>query len=245
MMPKTKAVTKAEEPHIKKIDWRYAVDIDYDRDEGESDEDGFYRDSRIIRVWVERPPTPAHLSRLALQVAREIAGGGKASPDPILAYCVDRLLSSYRLDPADFEVAIVNGYYGEETGAVTCRRDDEIVEEIGRLAILSPADQVRFTLVSEYGLVLERLEGCSFEVKEIPTSSVFIPNRDYYVGRVDRGRVDLYRERAEWKDFLHFPQCLVGEDMSLVDGYHRLLAWGKRKNITVIAAVGGTEKKES
>jgi hypothetical protein len=201
---------------------------------------------KILEAWVASYPSLSNLVERAFRFAEEIEG--QRDPDPILVYCLDRILTMHRFETSSFEVEIGEGMYGDEIGAVSSVFDEEILADVYGLVHMGNGDRVRYCLTRENEKVLDRLGGCDFEIREVPTKSIFIPNR-YHVENLDQARVAAYRERetdlpqfsAEGRgDFpmgiIDFPQCLVDAEMTLVDGYHRFVAWGDSPIITVIAA---------
>lgn len=140
-----------------------------------------------------------------------------------LIYCLDRVLRIRRLYlPSNWSYRVEPGYYGEEFHGCmiheSCQK--QILSDLDRLLVESPADQIRWVLELEYGYVLPILQNCTFRWRRVPRESIMLGCPNHYT-RVSTENLDHYQK-------YQLPRCICRHELDgsywIVDGYHRFQA---------------------
>jgi hypothetical protein len=141
-------------------------------------------------------------------------------PSLIERYCLDRILRHFKVwDPSQYDVEVVNGYYGEEIGSITHNRHSDIVKEVEFLLNLPhDIDRVKHVLQLEYQFMLDVvLQATSVTAEKVRVDSMTM-NTDY-AARLKKHSEHDYRVEL-------VPMGVVVPNsngtMRLIDGYHRL-----------------------
>jgi len=169
----------------------------------------------------------------------------KSIKNTIQSYCIERLLfRSDLVNPSNWQMNIVGGYYGEETDGADC--DINVVKEIKHkisklMSFKSSKKMIEYILVEEYGHVLPRLKNKKWTSKKVKYSDIIIPNQNkYHYTKLDRNTLGRYNK--EWLS-LKVPRFLCVESFGptklklLIDGYHRYEACNKKRNVEIILGI--------
>lgn len=166
-------------------------------------------------------------------------------------YGIDRILRTSVIEPDDFYIETCQGYYGEETGAVTLEggsltRLEERVDKYLRVAH-KPTKAIPALLRQEYGHVLPELQGKSFRVQSVPLSQLDFPAKQH-ANTLDAGRVQKYQAyfssvgtgsknlSQKWLP-VGVTQAQANGRYRVIDGYHRLHAAKARNKKKVLVWV--------
>jgi hypothetical protein len=196
---------------------RSGADYDYDSSSCKGQCDDYCRCSEIINTCV----TKVRIS----EIVSEIVRNAKIT-DPILSYCIDRIVQLGGLtDTSQWAVLISGGYYGEETHGVKLNEDikNHIASDLLFLNSCSDRQRIEFVLTKEYGFVLPSVAECkTWEVKTIKKIDLILPNQDrlFYVRKMDSNLIASYREYP----YARGVAIKDGAKYRLVDGYHRTSA---------------------
>jgi hypothetical protein len=202
------------------------VDTDYDY-ETHCDEDGC---NDICRC---RTISNARVTKVNVQGVLAKLVGERQIPE-IDRYCAHRILTINKVySPDNWNVGVEGGYYGQEIGDVTL--DSKVAEKIDRglhevWCLKSNRAKIEYVLELEYGCILEKLEGCTYEIDVIGRSLLTF-QQEHYI-RLDQEAV------ASYKDY-DLPRgiCLAdGDRYRLIDGYHRVSGAIQTKPIKMIVA---------
>lgn len=188
------------------MNFRYCVEVDYEswRNCGE-DIDGYNPCSPICRCSTieEAKVTSADPAEIARRLCdRYFPRVGsklkvdKMMPGPADAYVIERLLAREgvfsSIDPDDWEIETVGGYYGEEIGSVTLSagKADEIEALVAPFLGLPVGEQIAALLSAERGYSHEELASLNWSVERVLLKKIgFIPidtpaeRYRYYYGR--------------------------------------------------------------
>jgi hypothetical protein len=139
----------------------------------------------------------------------------------INSYCIDRLLSIFRVyDCEKWECEVCHGYYGEEIDYIyfsDCLNFNKALKKV--LSLSSLREKVLFLLEKEYGYVLPDIE----KYEEVSIQKVEIRNinmgSQYRKISVENQEIDYYDEENGI-----FGVCIGRDnDYRLIDGYTRIV----------------------
>lgn len=151
-------------------------------------------------------------------------------------YTVNRILVINKLFlPHNWEIDIFNGYYGQEIGEVTIKKElaKKIDGEINQaLDILDLKLRMEFLLKLEYGDVLPELKNCRWEELEIDSDKIYYGNSRHRDNVLSK-ELDFYSD-SQYKGIRGIVINKFG-GYQLIDGYHRCLA-SKSPTIKVLRA---------
>jgi hypothetical protein len=142
--------------------------------------------------------------------------------DPILCYCVDRVIRSFNLHQKDsWDAFGARGYYGEELCVkLDGRTTREIKDRIRQIQGLDDPNKVKQVLTWEYGYLLDLVkESNKCEILQLERQSLIIGARDHYK-KLDQKAVTSYKD-YQWARGIVVPD---GDRYRLIDGYHRTAA---------------------
>ena len=159
---------------------------------------------------------------------------GKRQVSPFDLYCADRILTINKIyNPEKWNVGVEKGYYGQEIGDVTldARVAEKIDQELHDVWCLdSNRAKIEYVLNLEYGYILEKLEGCNYEIDVIGRGVLSFQREHYQT--LDSEAVSSYKEYDLPRGI-----CLKeGDRYRLIDGYHRVSAASPQKPIKIIVA---------
>ena len=200
--------------------WMYsAVDFDYDSSHCTGECEDYCRCNKVINQKI----TSVDL----WPIAEYIADGNK---DPILLYCIERLLVSQRIYDHDFwYIGVSGGYYGEEVDSITLESVTEINKKLKQLESLkTTTERIRMVLTEEYGYLLNSIKDLEFETREVNRYDIKIPN-DSYHGKIGNKSYEMYNDYQSIYIYQGFMGVVREDDdgnLILVDGYHRYAASG-------------------
>lgn len=171
------------------------------------------------------------VSEVDLHSMIEAATEGIKTKDPILTYCVTRILMLDKdlSDPRMYEAHTERGYYGEEIGNTTLndRVADRIVQSLTTLESLKTnKERVQYVLELEYGFLLPELKDVTdWHIQTIHLDQMAAGDQ---MRRVDRKRVNSYVETFGRDKPVDYPValtlCFDAFTYRLIDGYHRVTA---------------------
>jgi hypothetical protein len=206
-------------------------------------DEGVCRCSVIEQVFLRK----VYLDMVRRKIIRRIYNSGKNQErnkaitqilfgydsDLVLNYCVDRLLSKFKIwDLDNWSYTTDNGFYGEEVNSVFIKT--EIFSEInGHISELEKLDELRdiifYLLELEYGSILEKLEDKNFKIDYVDFSKLIFGQKSH-------------KKNVELEDLsnYHYPTVkgiVIKQDDNyfVVDGYHRLSASKSGKVLVIIA----------
>lgn len=206
-------------------------------------DEGVCRCSLIENVLLEK----VYLDRVRRKIIRRIYNSGKNQErnnaitqilfgydsDLVLNYCVDRLLSRFKVwDLDNWDYTIDYGFYGEEVNSIFIK--PEIFSEISRhISELEKLDELRdivfYLLKLEYGFILDKLEGKNFKIDYIDFSKLIFGQKSH-------------KKNVESEDLSNYRYPPVkgivikqDDNYFVVDGYHRLGASKSEKVLVIIA----------
>jgi len=215
-------------------DFKHSINYDCDFYDGPPDDDGYCRSGTVSNHRIKS----ANLEFLSESLLK--AKRGESKSRTILRYCIERVLTAFRIYETDaWDFNVVSGYYGQELGSVllTRERADKIRQALVEL-VSKPTDRDRvlFTLECEYGYILESLKSrhmCRIEVVKL--SDIVMPQESYH-SKVMRQDLDFCDEERE----LPIAVCReAGEKYCVIDGYHRTIfaqTIKKRKATIIVVA---------
>ncbi len=193
----------------------YGIDIDYNRSYNCIREscDSICRCSTIEDARIE--PGTFDVSSLISDLSEK--------QEPVMSYCIERLVRLAGFNEDAFEVNVSRGYYGEEIDSVSLPEMEltALIQRLSSLLELNDEQKIKFVLQAEYGHLLEKLN-IPFDVQVITveTEKVRLPNQDYY-RKVDNEQLNLYDKEYPGARGV----CLLKDgEYHLIDGYHRMVA---------------------
>jgi len=229
-------IMKNNLPEISNYNFNYYVDYDYDtvRNCGSNCSDGICRCRKIINFKMTGLDINALIKDWMSRIFTNKKEKYYKADTDIFEYALDRIWSyyikKYSMDDL-FSYSIMNGYYGEEVRFISLYKYD-IADKFDSITKLNNDLLIEETLMVEYGYLLDRLDGCHYEIDEVELSSIKIHNTDYYDDGLNRDLIEMY------KNYNYFI-ALIDEDYRLIDGYHRVTAAkeAKREFVPIIKAV--------
>ena len=135
------------------------------------------------------------IQELAYSLATEFI---KPAKNPILFYCIERILVHSSLKDADnFSVNIRSGYYGQEIDGVFFDGADKISKVINELINKkSDIERVKFALSYEYGYLIDRVrDAIVCELKDVLVEDLHTQQKDYFEKRLNRETIKSYLDR--------------------------------------------------
>lgn len=156
-------------------------------------------------------------------------------PDTINRYCIDRILSVYKIWKAENWFPVISsGYYGEEIEDIIIQREsfEKILSKITEVISIDELDlKIHFLFKLEYGEIIEKLKSKKFSLTKVDYSSIKFPQKSHS-NRVESKELSFYSNYNLPKGVL----LKNGNNYLVVDGYHRLLANSLLKEVEVIIA---------
>lgn len=197
------------------LNFEYIVDLDYDRTRYNCQCEDICRCSTISNARI--------VSCNNYRVTKHICDFYNLT-STIDQYCVDRIVSIYRLyDTNSYTINIGGGYYGEEIHGVYINESiatkiNEHIQQIKSLSSLK--DKVEYILKLEYGYLIDGLDG-NWEIATVKKTQIKFGNREHY-HKLDRIAIDSYSE-YDLPRGIGIKNC---DEIRLIDGYHRVSAGG-------------------
>jgi len=226
---------------LQDINFYYSgVDITYDNqtsnDHGERCKDDYCRCSTIENQRV----TNVDMLQVVEKIVEPPAArrGLDIEKYAIDKYCIDRILTSYKVfDPNNWNIKVCPGYYGEEINCVSINTEvaTKVDQEITRITSLpSINDKVREILILEYGYLLDILKTCQFRVDSVDKANIIFPRKEYYT-KLDKASVDRYIDYTLPRGIVIF--SAANNSWRVIDGYHRISAAKPGKVEVIIGEV--------
>lgn len=158
----------------------------------------------------------------------------KLADNDIDKYCIDRLLTHSKIkENSSWEPRINGGYYGEEFDGFSLYKfiRDDLAVDFTTLFKLNDCDKIKFCLEKEYGHVLPQLNAFKdVKVERHVSLDSIIKSNMNHVRKLNSKYIDQYKNYK-----LPVAICTYhGNDINLIDGYHRLMAVDKNKAVDVI-----------
>jgi len=207
------------------FDFRFdGVDVDYETNRNCNCDlqNDYCRCRTIENARVER----VEMNQVVSHVAEYFSFKNK---DTVDLYCIDRILSAYKVwNPEAWDVRVCGGYYGEEIEGVYLKKGEEIETKIMEVLCLDSVDaQIEALMVLEYGYLLDTLRDCHYEICTIDKTKIS-HQREHYV-KLDRETVESYKDYP-------YPRGIVKAQDNryrLIDGYHRVAASPEQATVFV------------
>jgi hypothetical protein len=204
----------------------FGVDCDYGRYGG--DPDDYNRGSKINNAHVTAVNTNRMVEAIINQINQYDICTGASEFDK---YCIDRILVCHKVYEKDaWNIAICNGYYGEEIGGIYLA-DESILKNIWEMfGLKSNRAKIEFILTLEYGYILDCLKDCNYTIDTIKKSDIKFGN-DSYSKKVNK--LEAYSDEN-----YTLPRGIVthfDDWYKLVDGYHRFNSCTKAKIKMIVA----------
>jgi hypothetical protein len=135
--------------------------------------------------------------------------------DPIIKYCIERILYLQKLTQDSFYPDVRRGYYGEEHLGFLLDDFHLVISKIDALEPLSDSDRVKHVLELEYNYLLDVFDGKNTVfIKEIDVNDIIL-NREYFKKLCDH---NIYGGSYNG---IRGVVVSSGEKYRLLDGYHR------------------------
>jgi|ERR1035437_3991469 hypothetical protein len=207
--------------NIEEINFHWGMDVEYDsvnmgRDEYHAG-DCYIQNARIEKFD-------------PIQISQRISS--ELGIKDIDEYFIDRIINLGNFNRDNFEIDVVDGYYGQEIGSVKLDVASEKIVLINSqlnhmLALKTIKEKLFYCLDLEYNSLLPELETLHYYEETIAKDQVKFYNERYMERRVPV--LDRY---------LKYPYVVAllienGKDYRLIDGYHRFSA-SQGKEIKVI-----------
>lgn len=235
---------KQTDIHSITLNLRYYLNVNYDEEHScqSSQCDTICRCSKIVNATI--PPQHINLHEMLDNLSINLntftshkkpkpRRGKIYTPSKIEIYCIERLFSFYELyNTNNYDIQIVNGYYGEEIGAVMPKNLDNIIDDIKKILCFdNEIDKIKFVLNKEYSYLLDVVnKSTTVTIKHINASELY--KNDNYFSRIKNNDCD-------YKLNTNLPIGVVYENNGsyrLIDGYHRtVLACGGNYPYIVIS----------
>lgn len=214
---------------LMRLDDDFRYDITYDADYYNPCNDGSdCCDNDYCRCGVYR-----NVSITKIDLKSIINSFCKLVDNDIDKYCIDRLLihSDFK-ENSSWEPIINGGYYGEEFGGVTLEKTikNNLVKDLTELFKLDDCNKIKFCLTKEYGYVLPQLNSLkNVKIENVSLDSIIKSNMNH-VRKLNSKYIDQYKNYK-----LPVAVCTYsGNDINLIDGYHRLIAANKKSFSDII-----------
>lgn len=190
------------------------LNYDYDKDCSGCNTDDYHRNCHIVNFRISSIDVPS--------ISASIRTGVK---DPILGYCIDRLVTNAKLwDEDRWHPNVSMGYYGEELDSVDCGSSSLLGEQINKIWDLSSKAQIEFVLMNEYGFLIDRVKQANdFVIKRVSPGDLIYPNQDYSK-RIDTDVVGSYAKAMANYDIPIGIYYEYKGKYFVIDGYHRTMA---------------------
>jgi len=207
-------------------DFRYSLDIDYatERHCEEYGCDNICRCQTIENAMITSVDIPSIVDVICYKKC-----------DEFTRYCVNRVLTGLKLyDSKNWHIDIQRSYYGEEIESVKLENPklDEIKAKLRQIKDATTYKEKLFVaLKAEYGYILDVLqEYKNFKITNVSPSDIRI-GADLHYRKVNQEKSECYKN---WNGIVGL--C-VGNDLRLIDGYHRYSVCKDKKMIKIIASV--------
>lgn len=210
---KTSKTSELNKPDVSKINFQYVVETDYDT-ETNCDEgcEPYCRCGRIVNAKV----TVCDASQIAGCINQYCK-----FTNPVMRYCLWRLLVVSKIDSDSFAVITTSGYYGEEIEGVYLE-DEKLIKGINTLCSADKVSEaMEYVLSLEYGEVLPRLEDQTWVIKTVPLSCINLPTTRPHVLDEVLANIKYYEQGGDMPIGLCLPNGILSGRYNLVDGYHR------------------------
>lgn len=193
------------------------VNYDYDKDCSGCTDDTYHRHCIIINF---------HITNVNVPVASKEVWE-QADPDPILRYCIDRIITKSELwDSEKWTTSVSQGYYGQELDGVEFTGTTEVNREIDRIWDLNSTQKIQAVLEKEYGYLIDRVKNATCaQIRNVKSSVLNFPNQEYSK-KLEIEIVESYANSMK-KGQYGLPIGIfyeVGNKYNVIDGYHRLMA---------------------
>lgn len=217
------------------LDLYHGINIDYDRRYAEDHDERCRNDYCRCQTIEDAEVTSVDILRVVEQILDQYKHFA-------FRYAVDRLVRIHKMyDKSKYTIRVVKGYYGEEVDGVVFEGWSELMRDVhAAYQLRDNLDAlVQFLLTAEYGYVLDRLEGLTWRIIEVPVKDLRVAN-DHYLGKVSN-------EVVEIDDTLPIGiYTMKNGKYTLVDGYHRYTVVrqveAKQRKEMMVQIIAGTEK---
>jgi hypothetical protein len=152
----------------------------------------------------------------------------------VLEYCVDRILSYYRIwNLENWSYTIDNGFYGEEVNSIFIQPEifNKVIEHISEIEKFDDLRDIVFYLLNlEYGTILDKLRDKDYTIDYVEKSKIIFGQKSH-----------LKKVKSKDLSYYHQPLGIRGivlrqdENYFVIDGYHRLSASKSEKVLVIIS----------
>jgi hypothetical protein len=238
---------------ISNSDYKYDSIIDYDYQLYNSCEESGCNDEGICRCGVisDVQITKVDIDLFSESIYKSYYGNDKASirnaqintvifgtGKELDIYTIDRILRIHKVwESYNWNINIVNGYYGQEISDITL---DETIRQKIESCINTALDisefdkRVEYLLNLEYGFILPELEGCRYSIVDIPKNEIKIGSEGHSK-MVESKNLSHYKNYNGIKGIVLFNDKKHDKPYRLIDGYHRVISTNNL-NVRVIKA---------
>lgn len=139
--------------------------------------------------------------------------------DELTTYCVDRLLTKWKMyESGNWSVNTRGGYYGEEIDTIKFDWASKFEPKLIEMLALNNNKKIEYVLQEEYGYLLDIAKEKNWKIIEVPAKNLKFGSKTHY-RKLDKEIVEFYKER---KNELPKAICLLKNDkFEVIDGYHR------------------------
>lgn len=220
---------------LKTYDFKYSVEYDFDSDfsceESGCYDEGICRCSKITSCSLKSVDVNSILKEINSKYFDNSTSTkrnnkidtilGDITPE-INLYTIDRILIINKIyDFTNWNINIVNGYYGEEIGDILISEDvAEKIKNQLEIAFLKTnlIDRINYLLYLEYGYLLPELNGLKYRVEVINKEFITFGSKSQ-LEKVKQKNLDYYSDTNY--NLIRGVVLKTDSGFRLVDGYHR------------------------
>lgn len=145
--------------------------------------------------------------------------------DMVNKYCIHRILTKNKIwDSSNWKAEISSGYYGDEVGEVTIKKDifDKVCKEIKDVIETEILEEkINYVLNLEYGYILDKIKDKKYQVISIDKSQLDF-GQDNHFKNVLHKTLEYYSDSNYLDNSIRGIAYKIGDKWRVVDGYHRL-----------------------
>ncbi len=222
---------------------KYDYDTEYSCEESGCNEEGICRCSSIMSARVTEVNIPKLTDHIYCEFVDTKTKQGKRDNrlnqlfyggEEVDKYCIDRILTYYKIWNSNvWDVNVRGGYYGDEINDVKLSPIifESIAESCKKLFSLENiSDKIKLVLSLEYGYILDDMKDSNFEIIEINRDDIdFTKLNQKHISNVKNENLDHYKSKMY--DLARGIVRMSGDKFTIVDGFHRILAFDKDKVI--------------
>lgn len=234
---------------LKTYDFKYSVEYDFDSrfscNESGCYDEGICRCSKITSFFLKSVDMNSILKEINSKYFDNSTSTkrnnkidtilGDITPE-INLYTIDRILIINKVyDVTNWNINIVNGYYGEEIGDILISEDvAERMENQLEIAFQKTnlIDRINYLLYLEYGYLLPELNGLKYSVELINKDSINFGSKSQ-LEKIEQKNLDYYIDTNY--NLIRGVVIKSVSDYRLIDGYHRCYSTNSDKVKVIVA----------